>query len=166
MEKAYRLIKEFTKAKIDFLVIGGIAVVFYGVKRATFDIDILIPPNEKVIKKILSVLKKLNYKGVYKITQNGKELRRIGSISKINTKNILKHWAVRVKNGFDVDIMLAPGKEYFDFLNKYRVESTVNGAKIKAPNILDLIRLKESSSREKDKNDVKELRHILRTQKK
>ena len=39
-----KLIRKFIKHEVDFVLIGGHAVVFYGVRRTTSDIDILIHP--------------------------------------------------------------------------------------------------------------------------
>ena len=41
---------------VRYLVIGGIAVVLYGVPRATFDLDILIEPTRKNARRLLNAL--------------------------------------------------------------------------------------------------------------
>ena len=37
-----RIFKELNKLKIDYLVIGGLAVNFHGVPRMTYDIDLML----------------------------------------------------------------------------------------------------------------------------
>lgn len=41
---------------VQYLVIGGIAVVLYGVPRATFDLDILIRPDRENAERLLQAL--------------------------------------------------------------------------------------------------------------
>jgi hypothetical protein len=41
---------------VEYLVIGGIAVVLYGVPRATFDLDILIRPDRENAERLLKAL--------------------------------------------------------------------------------------------------------------
>lgn len=53
LQDVFRCLK---KHKVKYLVIGGIAVVLYGVPRATFDLDILIEATPKNVKKLLDAL--------------------------------------------------------------------------------------------------------------
>lgn len=48
-----RLLRKFILHDVDFLLIGGHAAVFYGVRRTTADIDILVRPTIENGKKIL-----------------------------------------------------------------------------------------------------------------
>lgn len=50
-----RVIRKFLLHDVDFVLIGGHAVVFYGVRRTTSDIDILVRPSLENGKKILKV---------------------------------------------------------------------------------------------------------------
>jgi hypothetical protein len=45
-----QIVRSFTDLKIDYAIIGGLAVGFYGYLRTTEDIDFLVntPPVEKV----------------------------------------------------------------------------------------------------------------------
>jgi predicted nucleotidyltransferase len=166
MEQAFELIKELKNSNLKFVVIGGVAVVLYGVRRATFDIDILIPPDENEILILLQVLKQYGYKRIYKIskTQDRKD-KFLVTIDKLFPKEMSKHWALRFKNDIDLDVLIAPNKTFFDFIWEYRIESEVSNVNIPTPSLLDLIRLKEWSNRQRDKEDVKALRHLLQTRK-
>ncbi len=52
------LIKEMNKEGINYCIIGGLAVNFYGYTRFTEDIDIFIESSEENIEKLKKVLKK------------------------------------------------------------------------------------------------------------
>jgi hypothetical protein len=76
-------------------------------------------------------------------------------------EDALKMESFGVRDGYSIDILFIR-KEDFDFLWKYKVEVPFEGQIIPIPSLLDLIRIKEKSSRPKDLDDVKRLRHILR----
>ena len=48
--------KSFQQHEVRYLVIGGIAVVLYGVPRATFDLDILIEATLENAQRLLDAL--------------------------------------------------------------------------------------------------------------
>ncbi|MBX7046104.1 MAG: hypothetical protein K1X86_09720 [Ignavibacteria bacterium] len=47
--------------EIEYLVVGGIAVVLYGYPRYTIDIDFWVNPTKQNAKKLLSVLNKFGF---------------------------------------------------------------------------------------------------------
>ncbi len=49
------------RERIDYVVVGGIAVIFYGNPRTTMDADILLRIEENKIKKFVEFLKKNNF---------------------------------------------------------------------------------------------------------
>ena len=57
-EKVFR---ELNKAKVKYLVVGGVAVNLYGYLRFTGDLDLLVLLNEKNLQKIDKVMKKMRY---------------------------------------------------------------------------------------------------------
>ena len=48
--------RSFQKHNVQYLVIGGIAAVLYGVPRATFDLDILIEASNENARRLLDAL--------------------------------------------------------------------------------------------------------------
>lgn len=48
--------KSFQQHEVRYVVIGGIAVVLYGVPRATFDLDILIEATLENAQRLLDAL--------------------------------------------------------------------------------------------------------------
>ena len=47
------------KEKVEYLLVGGVTAIAYGVPRTTIDIDILINPTFENADHLLKVLKKL-----------------------------------------------------------------------------------------------------------
>ncbi len=55
-----RILRKFIAHDVDFVLMGGHAVVYYGVRRTTSDIDILVRPTLENGMKILKAFKSLN----------------------------------------------------------------------------------------------------------
>lgn len=54
-----RILRKFILHDVDFILVGGHAVVFYGVRRTTSDIDILVRPTIENGTRILKAFKSL-----------------------------------------------------------------------------------------------------------
>jgi len=54
-----RILKKFLAHEVEFVLLGGHAAVFYGVRRTTSDIDILIKPTRSNGERIVRALKSL-----------------------------------------------------------------------------------------------------------
>ncbi len=52
-EYTLSLLKELNKAQVQYLVVGGYAVNFYGYRRTTGDIDLWIKPKNDINKKLI-----------------------------------------------------------------------------------------------------------------
>ena len=62
------LLMRLKDSGLEFVVIGGLCVVYHGVPVATFDLDICCPFGEENIRKIESAVKDLN--PVHRLTAN------------------------------------------------------------------------------------------------
>ena len=62
------LLTRLQAAGLDFVIIGGVCVVFHGVLMATFDLDICCQFGEENVKKIESAVADLN--PVHRLTAN------------------------------------------------------------------------------------------------
>ena len=54
-----KILRAFANEKVRFMLIGGLAAIYYGVRRNTGDLDILVEPTEdngiKIIKALRSI---------------------------------------------------------------------------------------------------------------
>lgn len=144
MEKdLIRIIRLLNRHKIKHLLIGGYAAVLYGVPRSTFDIDIAIASNPKEEEKTISLLSS-----------------KLGFVKKEKLEG-----GIRLTNGsLDLDLMFIESHK-FNFFYEYHEKLPYKGTVIKLPNMMDLIRIKESSPREKDHEDARYLRFLLSSKK-
>ena len=51
------IIRELTRHKIEFIVVGGVAVNLHGVPRMTYDIDLLVKMDDRPLRGLLELLK-------------------------------------------------------------------------------------------------------------
>ena len=134
------------KHDVDYILIGGYAVALYGVPRVTNDIDIFVKPEEENYRKLRLALKdvfkdesideiKLSDKDHYSVTRYG------------------------TPEGYAIDILIKLG-DLFDYFNIEFHETEVDGTKIKIANLDYLIKLKESTFRQIDKEDVYYLKKL------
>jgi hypothetical protein len=170
MKLPLNIISSLDKNGVRFLVVGGVAVVLYGVPRATFNLDIMIPGDEKNFARLQETLKKLGYSEVHDRdkSESGKK-SLVCSIGELTLKTLASKESLRFKNSFDIDVVLAPDNQFFDFIYDHRINILFEGIKIPIPSLVDLIRIKEWRGTEKDSEDANKLRFqlmVLKRQKK
>jgi predicted nucleotidyltransferase len=79
------LLMRLKDSGLEFVVIGGLCVVYHGVPVATFDLDICCPFGEENVRRIESAVKDLN--PVHRLTANKLRLEETRSSFK-DLKNI------------------------------------------------------------------------------
>jgi hypothetical protein len=57
-DKHKQLLIELIKGNVDFILVGGYAVVYYGYIRTTGDMDVWLKPDNENKKKVLEVFKR------------------------------------------------------------------------------------------------------------
>ena len=146
-EEFLKIIDAFNKEHVDYIVIGGVAVILNGFERFTNDLDIfieVIPQNVERLKKSL-----LN---IYKDA----------SINEILSEDFNNYPVIRygTPNGFYLDIIGKLGEmvKYEDL--KYEIKN-INGVNVKIAAPETLYTLKKDTIREKDKIDAQFLKKLI-----
>ncbi len=143
-----KVLKALDEYNVDYILIGGVAVILHGLERLTADIDIfvkMIPKNIKKLRKaLLSVFND-------------------SSITEINVKELKKYSVIRygTPNGFSIDIITRIGNEFgFEDLEYEIIEFQESKIKIATPETL--YKLKKNTLRHKDKGDAVFLKELIR----
>ena len=141
--------KEFiallNERQVEYLIVGGYAVVAYGYHRFTGDLDVWINPSTENAKKILDVLKAFGF-GKLKLT-----LRDLTSKDKI------------IQLGYEpLRIDLITSVEGLDFVDCYRRRKSrkADGIKIHLLGLDDLRKNKKLVGRDRDLEDYKHLKKL------
>jgi hypothetical protein len=120
------LIKSFEQQKIDFAVIGGVALFAAGITRATRDIDLLIVSKDK--ERIKDMMHKAGYELIHE------------------SDDVLNFYSDKIELG-RVDFLLAHRKYSLAMLNRAEEQGILGGKfKIKVLKAEDQIGLKVQSS--------------------
>lgn len=131
---------------IDFVVVGGVAVILNGYPRLTLDTDILVSDSPENIRKLLKSLESWG-EGWARELKPEEFVPQEGSI--------------RVMEEFDLDIFTRMrGKSLDDFRPRLRYLET-SGVRIPYLAPVDLVFLKKDSWRDKDKLDVLAMNEII-----
>jgi hypothetical protein len=148
-DDALELMTSLYKHQVEYLIVGGQAVIYYGHVRLTGDIDFFYNQTEKNVGKLYNALlefwsndipcikNKQDLMEKFVIFQFGVIPNRIDLISKIEAVNFAEAWQKRET----VKINTERGVIEVYFIN-----------------IGHLIRNKEALNREKDKEDIKFLK--------
>jgi len=156
MDFLYKTHKELlillVEHKVDFMLIGGYSVIYYGYNRGTGDLDLWLMPNNQNKIKLLKALrifgiKPLDLNKLEKIDFTDTNMFFIGEVPEkidflTNVQNVV--WDEAIKN-----------VRYLPFKN---IQVPVVGYH-------DLLLMKMASDRLKDKADVEELQKIRKYRK-
>jgi len=145
-----RLYKALNDHGVEYLVIGGVASIVYGVPRATLDVDIFIGESASNAEKFLKAIQSIKFGTAFLVTPN----------------KIVKNNITIFKDYFRVDVFSKVKGIDFSSAWKNRSIKDVEGIKINFISIEDLISSKKATGRKKDKEDVRILKEIYEEPKK
>lgn len=155
------LLKELSKAKVKFVVCGGVACVLYGVERATYDIDLSVSFEKSNLEKIVEVVKNFDLKPrIPEPVENlFDEKKRMEWFTK---KGALEYTFVSGSSPLQLDIFLSYPVSYEKLLSNSN-EIIIDDLKLSVSSIKDLLYVKNliNPKRDKDLTDIKELTGII-----
>jgi predicted nucleotidyltransferase len=137
------LLKSLNAHKVRYVVIGARALPVHGYVRATLDTDIFIDPSEDNARRTLEALKSFGY-----------------DISDISTHDILSKKVLIRQYLVETDIHPFVKGITFEQVWKNRVRSKIGRTTANFASLADLIRMKKSADRVKDREDLKILRRL------
>lgn len=148
-----RIFEALESHGVEYLTIGGVAVNAHGHLRNTRDVDVLIEWTAENMRRLAAALDELD--------------AELLDVDPLNPDDLLNggNFTLRTASGgldlFDPDEI--PGGRPYEEMRPRAVEATVDGVRIRAVGLDDLIRLKRASGRDRDLEDVATLLAALRT---
>jgi hypothetical protein len=143
-----RVLEALEKENVDYILVGGFAVILFGMQRLTRDVDIFVKMTPENIEKLR--------KGLLSLFEDP-------SIEEITLADLEQYPVIRygTPHGFFVDILGRLGEvPTFDDL-EYKVMD-IQGTQIKVATPETLYRLKKDTVRPEDKVDAMFLREIIK----
>jgi len=148
-----QIIPPLTTAKIDFILIGGMAAILHGSARVTFDVDLVYSRTPANIERLADAL--APYKPYLREAPAGLPFE----------------WDARtIRHGLnftlttelgDIDLLGDVARETYQTLLPHSFEVEAFGVRFKCIDLPTLIRIKEAADRPKDREALAELRVLL-----
>jgi|ERR1035437_4631154 hypothetical protein len=153
IEKHKEILIDLLNSKVDFLLVGGYAVVYHGYGRTTGDMDVWLKPDNENKMKLLSVLEK--------------HLTDKSGIEKIKNLDFKEVIAFHIGSPPDkVDFLTKIAGVDFNEAFSHKASLSIQNQQIPVLQLNDLIKNKLLSARLQDKADVEELQKIINLKKK
>ena len=154
-----KILAALTDASVEYLVVGGVAVVLHGHLRVTADLDIVLkldPPN---VERAMQVLQELGFRPRAPVPLSdfsNAAIRESWVIDKGLT--VLSLWSPD-RPGFELDLFV---REPFDFesTSSRAVRVQLDNSTTMVVSIPDLIALKKEAGRPRDLEDISALRNL------
>lgn len=141
------LLKAFVKHQVNFLLIGGYAVILHGYPRTTGDMDIWIEPSNKNKAKFINALTELDY--------NKEDLKQL---SKMDFESHLVFSIGAPPK--QMDFLTHVNQVDFPLAYQNKIDLEVDDLIIPVVNLNHLVLMKMNTGRAKDKADIEELNKI------
>jgi hypothetical protein len=153
-----QVIPPLVRAKIDFILIGGMAAVLHGSARVTFDVDIVYDRSEANLKRLVEALRPVA--PYLRGAPAGLPFR----FDLAALRNGLNFTLATTLGDVDLFGEVAGGEGYGDLLpHSFDVEAF--GVRFKCIDLPNLIRIKRATGRAKDIEAIAELQALLEEQK-
>ena len=153
------LFSALARHKVDYLLIGGLAVSLHGVERATMDVDITVAMNPDNLTSLIEAAKELKLSPVLPVPLES--LRDLELLRQWHVERHLEAFALRTADlaGVTVDVLLFPPVEISGMASRADVFKVAN-TDIQVVSIDDLIALKQAVGRPIDITDIEHLQRI------
>lgn len=148
-ENHHQLLYNLLEQEVDFIIIGGYAVIYHGYARTTGDMDIWLKPDNANKMKLLNALTAMDFFET--------DLAPIADFD-FTGHIVFSMWEEPEKIDFITQINLLT----FEEANRRKIIADIEGLKVPFLHLDDLVRSKFNTGRLKDKADIEELQLIQR----
>ena len=147
------LLKEFADKKLQYLIVGGVAVNLHGYPRFTNDIDILLALDTANLKTMAQIMQNFGYQQRLPVS-----IQELGDAYKVRKlmqeKGLIAYSFIHAREPqFNIDVLVGESLEFEKF-TVHTMHADVWGLDGRVVSIDDLIAMKKNSEREKDVQDV------------
>jgi hypothetical protein len=148
--RLYELLRRLTEREVDFVVVGGVAVILQASPRLTKDLDICYAPEQVNLDRLGAVLIEL-----------GARLRGVEEdLPFVPDGRALRHTQILTLTTVDggLDLLVAPdGSPSYPALRRRADQIDIDGIVVRVASIEDLIAMKRAAGRPQDLVDLESL---------
>ena len=155
----FNLLAALSDAKVDYVLVGGLAVSLHGYQRVTMDVDVVLALDDANLSRFIACARAANLKPVLPISIDA--LRDSALIDQWHREKGMLSFALREPDlmATVIDVLVRPLVP-FEVLKRNAVNKLAGRLTIPVAGIDDLIALKTGTGRSKDAVDVEELRKL------
>ncbi len=155
------LFKAFQREQLRYLLVGGLAVNLYGVERATMDVDVLLAMDADNVERFLRAARSLGLTPVMPVALES--LADPAILSRWAEEKGMIAFALRAADPAapTLDVLIRPPLS-FEAAWTRRVEKSVGELKVCLASVDDLIHMKASTGRQRDRSDIEALEKARR----
>jgi predicted nucleotidyltransferase len=155
--KLSRLLEVLDRHAVDFIVIGGIAGIIHGSAHPTYDFDVLYARDRKNLERMAAALKELDVTLVNAPADLPFQIdaRTLAAGSNFTFESDLGR--------FDI-LGHAEGMRDYETMRADAISEHLWGIPVRAASIDDLVRMKKTAGRPKDRDMVEELTSLAEDQ--
>ncbi len=153
---AERILAGLNQAAVDYVVIGALAATFHGSPLRTEDLDICPAADQENLIRLSRALQRLEAK-------EWDPRKEIGVDRSFDAKELASDriWILVTKYG-PLEVVFRPsGTDGYPDLVRSAVVFDIDGLEVRVAALADVIRSKEATGREKDRNQLPTLRTLL-----
>ena len=151
-----KILEVLTRHQVRFILIGGVAAIYYGSRQVTTDVDITPAGDEKNLERLSRALDELGAKIRTEDDPRGHPFAH-------DATSLRGMLMLNLATAFgDLDIALMPsGTTGYADIKREAEDVDILGIKAPIASLADIIRSKEAAGRAKDFAVLPELREIL-----
>lgn len=143
MEREYlNLVHLLNEENVEYVILGGHAVIIHGYIRTTGDVDIFVSSTEENARKIVKALERYGF-------TNGE--------FEVDDFTLVPNYLCFSRNNGWIDLMTFTVGVTFDECYQNRKEIEIQGTLVKFINLPELVKNKKALSRPKDLDDLDNL---------
>ena len=153
------LFSALDRHKVEYVLIGGLAVALHGVERNTMDIDVCVVISPVNLQHLIDAAKELRLTPMLPVPLE--TLNDIETLKQWHTQRNLQAFTLRSEEmaGISLDVLLFPPIDP-ESMCRRALQLDVTGTPVKLASIDDLIALKQSVARPIDLADIEHLKRL------
>lgn len=151
------LFRTLQEERVEYVVVGGLAINLHGVERATMDVDLVLAMDEGNLRRFLNAATRLKLRPSLPVPLEALcDAKQVDNW--VREKRLV---AFSLQSGSlitpTVDIVVRPALP-FDRMYRNRIEKDIGGVRLNLASIEDLIVLKTGTGRKQDASDIEALK--------
>jgi hypothetical protein len=148
----HKIITQFNKAQISYIIVGATAMVMHGLPRSTGDLDLYVPATEEILIKIFRIA------GHLKLQSEQKSILDLSHAPKL----FMHQWVCFSYKGEDVlDVFFCDEKEFKKIYKNSELKKDKN-LTTRVASLSDIGAMKKTCARPIDLADLKLIREVKR----